>query len=601
MLLRLDLLLKDLVVPRPRLLDSPPRFLLFTGKGGVGKTSVASAAALALVRQGKRVLLVSTDPASNIGHVFQVGVGDAITPVPGVDRLDLLEIDPKETAQNYRERILAPIAPLLPARELEAIVEQLSGACTTEIASFNEFTSLLADPEATIDYDHVVFDTAPTGHTIRLLSLPGDWTRFLDDGKGDASCLGPMSGLEKHRAAYRGALEALADPRSARIVLVARPQTSALEEADRTYSELTALGIVPTHLVVNACLPDSDVADDLHSALKRRQGALLESLQPPLASLECDEIQMRPWNMVGIDALDTVFKDESGPRDAAQVDELSAPLPSRPLGALVDELESAGRGLIMTVGKGGVGKTTIAAAIAQALHKRGHRVHLTTTDPAAHVEGALGPTGEGLIVDSVDPRSASEEYRRRVMETKGAELDDDGRAALAEDLRSPCTEEIAVFSRFSKIVAEAETSFVVMDTAPTGHTLLLMDATGSYHREAVRHMAQGDSVREVTPLTRLQDAEYTKILVVTLAETTPVIEASELSNDLARAGIHEWAWVINQSLAAADPASHLLRARAHGEYEQIAEVEARAQRLALIAVRADEPKGEDMLSDLLRA
>lgn len=586
----------------PRLLENLPRFLLLTGKGGVGKTSVACAAALELARAGGRILLVSTDPASNIGHVFSLTIGDRITPIPTVPGLDALEIDPKEAAAAYRERILEPIAKLLPAKELEAVTEQLSGSCTTEIASFNEFTGLLADPERTAAYDHVIFDTAPTGHTIRLLSLPGDWTNFLDEGKGDASCLGPMSGLEKNRAMYRGALEALADPERTRLVLVARAQEAALAEVERTAAELADLGIRASHLVINGILPEADDADRLHMAIRSRERAAVEAMPPILSGLRRDEIALRDRSMVGVSALETFFspEDEGGAAPASAIgtrpsDGKQAPagLPdgARSLADLVDEIDASGHGLVMTMGKGGVGKTTIAAAIARALAARGRRVHLTTTDPAAHLAGALGDGVDGLIVDAVDPEAATQEYRAHVMETKGAALDEAGRAALAEDLLSPCTEEIAVFGRFSDIVAEAEDSFVVMDTAPTGHTLLLMDATGSYHRDVVRHMTADDPARSLTPLTRLQDPEYTKIVVVTLPETTPVLEAEELVADLERADIQAWAWVIDQSLAAAAPDSALLARRAEGELPLIERVAGRAERLAIIPALDTEPRG----------
>ena len=225
-----------------KFLENPPRFLFFTGKGGVGKTSIACATALSLARTGKRVLLVSTDPASNVGQVFGVSIGNTLTPIPGVPRLSALEIHPEQAVVAYRERILAPVRGLLPETELAGIEESLSGSCTTEIASFDEFTNLLADDHAYGEYDHILFDTAPTGHTLRLLQLPGSWTDFLAAGKGDPSCLGPLSGLEKHKQVYAKAVEALTDPVRTRLVLVTRAQTSALSEIERTYLELNQIG-----------------------------------------------------------------------------------------------------------------------------------------------------------------------------------------------------------------------------------------------------------------------------------------------------------------------------------------------------------------------
>ncbi|PTT63006.1 arsenical pump-driving ATPase [Arthrobacter sp. HMWF013] len=573
-------------------LQDAPRFLFFTGKGGVGKTSVACATALTLAKSGKKVLLVSTDPASNVGQVFGVTIGNTITPLRDVPGLSALEIDPEQAAEAYRERIIAPVRGLLPESELVGIAESLSGSCTTEIASFDEFTNLLGDDSSYGEYDHIVFDTAPTGHTIRLLQLPGSWTDFLAAGKGDPSCLGPLSGLEKHKQVYAKAVQSLTDPARTRLVLVSRAQTSSLSEIERTYLELNQIGIGGGYVVVNGVLPEAAGEEDLARALRAREAAAIAAIPGAVASLPRDMLDLKPGNMVGIPALESLFTATSGADitdDAALVSEVE----DAPLAALVHEMELSGHGLVMCMGKGGVGKTTVAAAIAVALAKRGHEVHLTTTDPAAHLTETLHGSIPGLTVSRIDPEAAIEEYRSHVMETKGRNLDDDGRAALAEDLLSPCTDEVAVFRQFSKVVQESRRHFVVIDTAPTGHTLLLLDATGSYHREIARQV--GDTMGFVTPLMRLQDPAQTKVVVVTLAETTPVLEAEELQGDLKRAGIHPWAWVINNSIAAAHPETPFLQARAASEMEQIATVRTLTGRLALIPLLPEEPTGEEKL------
>ena len=574
-------------------LDSLPRFVFFTGKGGVGKTSLACATATRLADDGRRVLLVSTDPASNVAQVLGQPIGSRPTAVATVPGLTAVEIDPEAAAAAYREAIIGPVRGLLPEAELAGITEQLSGSCTTEIASFNEFTDLLADDAATAGFDHIVFDTAPTGHTIRLLQLPGEWTSFLDEGKGDASCLGPMAGLDKTRSRYAAALARLGDPTLTRLVLVARAQRSTLEEAARTAEELAAVGITQQHLAINGILDTAVDGDLLAGAVVAREQEALATLPPTLAGLATSRIPLRAAGIVGVDAVRTLLTDAApGPSDPAD-----APLADGvggSLGELVDELAAHDHGLVMCMGKGGVGKTTTAAAIALALAARGKRVHLSTTDPAGHLDQTLdGGSDDNLTVSRIDPAAATQAYRDRVLATKGARLDEEGRAQLLEDLRSPCTEEVAVFGEFSHLVARARREFVVIDTAPTGHTLLLMDATGSYHREIVRGL--GDDARVVTPLMRLQDPDLTRVLIVTLPDATPVQEAADLDADLRRAGITPWGWVVNQALTPTGTRHPLLAVRAATETPHIEAADSLARRLAMIPLLVEEPTGAQAL------
>ena len=580
-----------------RFLQNPPRYLFFTGKGGVGKTSIACACAVELADAGKKVLLVSTDPASNVGQVFGVTIGNRVTAIASVPRLSALEIDPQGAAQAYRDRIVGPVRGVLPDDVVNGIEEQLSGACTTEIAAFDEFTGLLTDARLTAGFDHIIFDTAPTGHTIRLLQLPGAWSGFLEAGKGDASCLGPLAGLEKQRTQYKAAVQALADPGRTRLVLVARAQAATLREAHRTHQELAAIGLSQQYLVINGVLPVEALhADPLAAAIHQREALALANMSDALQALPQDRLALKPFNLVGLEALRHLLNDTPV---AASTAPSAVPTPQAPnLSQLVDDIAADGHGLVMLMGKGGVGKTTLAAAVAVELAHRGLPVHLTTSDPAAHLAQTLDGTLDNLAVSRIDPHEVTERYRAHVLSTKGAKLDAEGRAMLEEDLRSPCTEEIAVFQAFSRIIREAGKKFVVMDTAPTGHTLLLLDATGAYHRDIVRQM--GDTgVHFTTPMMQLQDPKQTKVLIVTLAETTPVLEAANLQADLRRAGIEPWAWVINNSLAACAPAAPLLRQRARNELREIEAVATQhAQRYALVPLMQSEPVGVQRLLDL---
>jgi arsenite-transporting ATPase len=583
-----------------KFLDKPPRFLFFTGKGGVGKTSLACATAIVLADAGERVLLVSTDPASNVGQVFGITIGNRITAINAAPRLAALEIDPQAAAQVYRDRIVNPVRGVLPDTVIKGIEEQLSGACTTEIAAFDEFTALLIDSTLTADYDHIIFDTAPTGHTIRLLQLPGAWSDFLEEGKGDVSCLGPLAGLEKQRAQYKAAVDALADPQRTRLVLVARAQQTTLREVARTQEELTAIGLINQFLVINGLLPHSEAAqDDLASAILQREQQAMADMPNILKPLPCDHIALKPFNLVGLNALRQLLLDELPASGDNNMTHQAMPFPS--LSSLIDEIAQDGCGLIMLMGKGGVGKTTLAAAIAVNLAHRGLPVHLTTSDPAAHLSETLSGAMDNLQVDRIDPQVETERYRQRVLQTKGAHLDAQGRALLEEDLRSPCTEEIAVFQAFSRMIREAGKKFVVMDTAPTGHTLLLLDATGAYHREVIKQMDSHSIARYTTPMMQLQNPRQTRILLVTLAEPTPVLEAAGLQDDLRRAGIEPWAWIVNNSIAATTVQSPLLCRRARNELADIEAVSTlHAKRYAVVPLLKEEPIGLQRLLTLAK-
>lgn len=580
------------------LLPQPTRYLFFTGKGGVGKTSLSTATAISLADTGKRVLLVSTDAASNLDEMLGVPLRNTPTSVPGVANLSVLNIDPDVAAENYRQRVLAQMEVEATKAELETVREQLSGACTTEIASFDEFSNLLAGDDA--DYDHVVFDTAPTGHTLRLLSLPKAWTGFLKGNDRGASCLGPHSGLKMQEARFNAALTALCDPVLTTVVLVARPERSALVEGARTSVELRALGLHNQRLVINGLFKASDYHDDVALAIEALGQQAIQGMPDTLRALPQSTVPLRGFDVVGLVALRALLSDEqsvvvTGRRPLAIIE-----LPTGHLNELVDELATNGRGLIMVMGKGGVGKTTIAAALAIGLVKRGHAVHLSTTDPAAHLALTLDGELPGLEVGRIDPKLETQRYIDKIMAARSPSLDEQERALLLEDLQSPCTEEVAVFHAFSRTVAAARSAFVVLDTAPTGHSLLLMDATGAYHRQMAREFEEQSSVHIVTPLMRLQDPRYTQIVLVTLPETTPVSQAAALQADLRRAGIEPYAWVVNKSILAAGTRDPLLQARLDGERQQMTRLaDGLAHRAFAVPWMPQAPVGLSALSNLL--
>lgn len=576
------------------LLQDPTRYLFFTGKGGVGKTSLSCAVALALADQGKRVLLVSTDPASNLDEMLGVTLSDRATAIPGAASLFALNIDPDKAAEDYRGRVLDQLGPDATTDEKATVREQLSGACTIEIAAFDEFVGLLAGDAA--GYDHVIFDTAPTGHTLRLLSLPRAWSGFLQGNDRGASCLGPHSGLKMQEERFRTALQTLADPALTSIVLVTRADRGAMREAARTSAELLDLGLGNQRLVVNGVFHASVPGDAIADGLARDHLAVLANLPEALAALPMAEVPLRSFDMVGLPSLRALLQPEAA---LPPVSAIVADSDEADLAAMVDDLARAGRGLIMVMGKGGVGKTTVAAAIAVGLVKRGHAVHLTTTDPAAHVSLVVDGSLSGLTVDRIDPEAETVRYVEKIMSTKGRDLDEADRALMREDLASPCTEEVAVFHAFSRTVAEARSSFVVMDTAPTGHTLLLLDATGAYHRQMVQDIGEAVQGHVITPLMRLQDPDYTRVILVALPETTPVSEAASLQDDLRRAQIEPWAWVVNRAMARTGTTDPLLQQRIASELRQLARLHGSlASRLYLLPFCPIPPVGIPLLAAL---
>ncbi|MNQ03810.1 Arsenical pump-driving ATPase [compost metagenome] len=547
------------------------KYLFFTGKGGVGKTSLACATAIKLADKGKKVLLISTDPASNLEDVLQTEVSDKIKQHTNLKNLFTININPEASAEEYRDRVIDPLQGIAPPEEIKKIKEGLSGACTTEIASFDEFSRFITGEGDLDTYDQVIFDTAPTGHTIRLLELPAAWDTFLEDNPGGASCIGPSSALKSNKERYRKVVNSLRDATQTTFYLVSRAETSTLKEAAKTSLELIELGMTNQRLLINGVFIPIDQTDAFANKMQQIAEKELSEIPEALKKLETTKYPLLPYNILGLEKLRSLFDTDLQKKivndEISSINEISHTLNN--LNVLIDELESNNNsGLIMTMGKGGVGKTIVAATIATMLAKRGHKVLLTTTDPAAHIKdfmNQLNELPENLTIERIDPKVETANYIEKVVAQKGVNLDEEGKKLLLEDLKSPCTEEVAVFHAFSKAIRTAKRQFVVMDTAPTGHTLLLLDTTGSYHREVLKNTTMNPEQIK-TPYMSLQDGNFAKLLLVALPETTPMREAEALQNDLIRAGITPYGWVINQCLSAVDNLKDpLLKKRALSE------------------------------------
>lgn len=557
------------------LIKKIPQFLFFTGKGGVGKTSMSCAISVALAKEGKKVLLISTDPASNLDEVLDTKLNSTPTKVNGVENLHAMNINPVVAAHEYKEKMVAPFRGVLPQTAIEQMEEQLSGACTVEIAGFNEFSKYVGDDDISKQYDHIVLDTAPTGHTLRLLKLPSAWNTFIEDNDTGTSCLGAVSGLSENKKLYENVVDNLKNKDKTLLILVSRAEKLSLLEASRASKELATQGIENQHLIVNG-LFKSDDEDEIAKSFENISKIALENVDETINSLPKTIIGFYPNGAVGIESLENIITGLK-PKLLDDVEVKLNSLKNDILkdtyswDSLIDDFEKDKNGLIMTMGKGGVGKTTIASNIAKALAKRGHKVILSTTDPASHLE-YVSKANENLTIEKIDPKIETQKHVYEVIAQNEGKISSEDMELLKEELTTPCIEEIAVFKAFAKTVEKAKDSYVVLDTAPTGHTLLLLDASQAYHKEILKNQTNAMEKELLELLPRIKDGKYTKILLVTLPEATPTHEAKDLQEDLKRAGIKPYAWIINRSFALTNSSNNLLCQKALNEIKYINEV-----------------------------
>jgi len=542
------------------------KYLFYTGKGGVGKTSTACATAVNLADQGKKVFLVSTDPASNLQDVFETKLNGHGVSIEAVPNLMVANLDPVQAAEEYKESVVAPYRGKLPESAITSMEEQLAGSCTVEIAAFNEFSRFITDEKMSKEFDYIIFDTAPTGHTLRMLQLPSAWDSFIDDSTHGASCLGQLSGLTEQKKMYEKAVKTLSDEDMTTLILVSRPEPAPLAEAARASQELKDIGVENQCLIINGVLENFDETDAIATAFYNKQQAALKNISNHLKTMDIYTLPLRAYNVSGVANIRRLLTED----DVIKPEKTGKMADFPGVDQLVQDLVDSNKKVIFTMGKGGVGKTTIACAIAQGLSQKGKKVYLTTTDPAGHM--GVDMENENIIVSNIDEAEELRKYSDEVIgKAKAANMSQDDIDYIMEDLESPCTQEIAVFRAFAEQVEKAEDGVVVIDTAPTGHTLLLLNSTESYHKEMQRSNADiPESVMNLLP--RLQNKAETEVVIVALPEATPVFEALRLEADLKRAGIMNKWWVMNASLLATDTKDPFLRARANNEEKWIKQI-----------------------------
>lgn len=538
-------------------------------------------------------MLVSTDPASNLQDVFGTELNNKGVQIKDVPNLVVANFEPEVAAAEYRESVISPYRGKLPQAVIDNMEEQLSGSCTVEIAAFNEFSSMITDEKASKEFDYIIFDTAPTGHTLRMLQLPSAWNNFINESTHGASCLGQLSGLEDKKEIYKNSVETLADKNKTTLVLVSRPENTPLKEAERASHELQEIGVNNQVLIINGVLQNHD--DYLSTAIYEKQQKALKDMPAKLKNIETFQIPLRPYNITGLENVRSLLKEDHIKVSSDTLNMTSIPK----LKNVIEDLYNNNKKVIFTMGKGGVGKTTIAATIALGLSKKGKKVHLTTTDPAGHLKFVLDES-YGISLSNIDEKEELKKYQEEVLsKVRESNASEEDIAYIEEDLRSPCTQEIAVFRAFAEIVNKSENEVVVIDTAPTGHTLLLLESTESYNKEISR--SEGEIPQSVIKLLpTLKNENDTEVIVVTLAETTPVYEAMRLKTDLDRANIYSKWWIINSSLYATNTKNNVLKAKASNEIQWINKVnEISEGNFAVVEWKAEEVKDKNLI-DLLR-
>lgn len=601
------------------------QYIFFSGKGGVGKTSMACTTALRSADTGVRTLIVTTDPASNLADVFEQPIGHKITPIEGAPNLWAMEIDPDRATEEYIDRAMAPIREAFPLEMVKVMEEQMSGPCTAEVAAFDRFTDFLDKPSQNGEnFDVVIFDTAPTGHTIRLLELPAEWSQSIDaasEGSGQ-TCIGPAAAIQDARHKYERALAILRDAQQTTFIFVLHPEAIAIKETRRATEELAKLDIHTHRLIINGIIPPEEHANPLFAARAKMQARYLEEIENDLL-LPAQSMYLLPGEIKGLRRLREVGKMFfDGQRNTDGFTQDLSPLiaiePSKE--SVLPKITPNGyRKTLFFAGKGGVGKTVASCITAVWLARQGFRTLLLTTDPAAHLGDVLGsPVGDvvaavggidNLWAAKIDPKSAAETYKQRILDdARQRGRPEESIRVIAEELDSPCTEEMAAFDKFIDFASQADWQAVVFDTAPTGHTMRLIELPMDWSQQIdVKVFASVDSSaaddiakqRFAEVIEMMRDTERSTFAFVMYPESTPILEAFRAVEELRTVGIEPGIVVANFVIPPEQVTTPFIRARRRMQEKYLAEIHDRFKvPMVQIPLFPSEVKGLDMLASL---
>jgi arsenite-transporting ATPase len=543
------------------------QYIFFSGKGGVGKTTMAATTALYQSKKGQRTLLVSTDPAGNLGDIFERKVG--METVQVAPDLFLAQMDSDAITNAYKNKMLEPLSAILEGAVLEQVKEEFNGGCTVEIATFDKFTDFLGDET----YDLIIFDTAPTGHTLRLMTLPNEWDKYIKksaEGKGQ-TCIGPVSQIEGSRQKYAHAVSMLQDASRTTVYLVSRPEKTSVYESMRAKSELERTGIHNFHMIINGVYPNHSSLTGIFGSIAENQKQYVQELRSlfPETVSEVPLLQSEVKGVKNISLLGEIAFDHKEAiihvdfPNKVPFNGFSAPeLLSRLIGKKTDNR------IIILTGKGGVGKTVTACTLAVKMAEKGKTL-LFTTDPAAHIGQVLETEvnhipvniAGGLWAVNIDQKTAVEEYRRKIMDdARTSGYNDELLASLEEELESPCTEEIAIFEQFANLLNEPGWDYFVLDTAPTGHTLRLLELPFEYKKQLDMKLKGNTTATDNSQantkiealIKRLKNPEQASFLLVAYPEFTPIHESHRAMKDLERVGINVQGIFLNHILQRSD-------------------------------------------------